>query len=67
LPSGNGDQRFRLSGVTALPSLLDAYVPEDNPVRVIDVLVDELNLRLLCFASMMPAGTGTLTHQTGPR
>ena len=28
--------------VTLLPEVLDAFVTEDNPVRVIDVFVDEL-------------------------
>jgi hypothetical protein len=28
-----------------LPEFLDDYVGEDNPVRVIDVFVDELDLR----------------------
>ena len=27
---------------TMLPSCLDDYVAEENPVRVVDVLVDEL-------------------------
>jgi hypothetical protein len=29
---------------TLLPELLDDYVSEDNPVRVVDVFVEELNL-----------------------
>lgn len=29
---------------TLLPELLDDYVAEDNPVRVVDVFVDELDL-----------------------
>jgi transposase len=28
---------------TMLPELLDDYVTEDNPVRVVDVFVDELD------------------------
>ena len=32
-----------------LPEFLDDYVAEDNPVRVIDVFVDELDLRALGF------------------
>jgi len=31
---------------TLFPELLDDYVAEDNPVRVIDVFVDELNLAI---------------------
>jgi transposase len=30
---------------TLLPELLDDYVAEDNPVRVVDVFVEELDLR----------------------
>jgi transposase len=40
-----------------LPSCLEDYVSEDNPARVIDVFVDELDLDGLGFA-MMPAATG---------
>lgn len=34
---------------TLLPDLLDDYIAEDNPVRVIDVFVDELDLTKLGF------------------
>jgi transposase len=36
----------RMQGVL-LPEFLDDYVTEDNPVRAIDVFVDELDLRAL--------------------
>jgi transposase len=36
-----GDER---SQVTLLPECLDDYIAEDNPVRVVDVFVDELRL-----------------------
>ena len=39
---------------TLLPECLDDYVTEDNPVRVVDVFVDELDLR----------GLGTTNHPT---
>jgi transposase len=42
---------------TLLPSCLDDYVGEDNPARVIDVFVDELELADLGFA-VAPAITG---------
>ena len=42
---------------TLLPSCLDDYVSEDNPARVIDVFVDELDLGDLGFA-VAPAATG---------
>lgn len=41
-----------------LPASLDDYVVEDNPVRVIDVFVDELDLRELGFAGVAPLQTG---------
>jgi transposase len=44
--------------VTLLPECLDDYIGEDNPVRVIDVFVDELDLRALGFEGVAPALTG---------
>ena len=41
-----------------LPDTLDDYVTEDNPVRVVDVFIDELDLAELGFAGMAPAATG---------
>jgi transposase len=41
-----------------LPEFLDDYVAEDNPVRVIDVFVDELDLHALGFAGVVPEATG---------
>jgi transposase len=41
-----------------LPDCLDDYVVEDNPVRVIDVFIDELDLTALGFEGMLPATTG---------
>ena len=43
---------------TLLPDCLDDYVAEENPVRVVDVFVDELDLRGLGFEGMKPAATG---------
>jgi len=40
-----------------LPSCLDDYVDEDNPARVIDAFVDELDLAGLGFEAE-PAATG---------
>jgi len=42
---------------TLLPELLDDYVTEDNPVRVIDVFVDGLDLNKMGFRTT-PADTG---------
>ncbi len=47
----------RTQGVL-FPELLDDYVAEDNPVRVIDVFVDELDLHALGFAGVVPEATG---------
>src|SRR5881398_1335992 len=41
-----------------LPHSLEDYVGEENPVRVIEVFIDELDLAALGFAGMMPAATG---------
>jgi hypothetical protein len=34
------------------------YVSEENPVRVIEVFIDELDLAALGFSGMTPAATG---------
>ena len=47
----------RTQGVL-LPEFLDDYVAEDNPVRAIDVFVDELDLRALGFEGVAPETTG---------
>ena len=39
---------------TLLPELLDDYVAEDNPVRVVDVFVEELDLSSLGFERVHP-------------
>jgi len=41
-----------------LPDSLDDYVTEDNPVRVVEVFIDELDLAALGFEGMQPAATG---------
>jgi transposase len=50
-----GEER---SQVTLLPECLDDYITEDNPIRVVDVFVDELKLHDLGFDSAQPAATG---------
>jgi transposase len=40
------------------PECLDDWIDEDNPVRVIDVFVDELDLGALDFSGVDPKGTG---------
>ncbi|WP_184685790.1 IS1182 family transposase [Pseudomonas fluvialis] len=41
-----------------LPESLDDYVADTNPVRVVDVFVDELDLGQLGFEGVVPAETG---------
>ena len=48
-----------------LPEYLDDYVSEENPVRVIDVFVDELDLRALGFAGIVPEATGRPAYHPG--
>ena len=43
---------------TFLPCRLEDYVTENNPVRVIDVFVEQLDLSKLGFAGMQPEATG---------
>jgi transposase len=43
---------------TLLPEQLDDYVSDTNPVRVVDVFVDELDLGTLGFEGVEPAATG---------
>ena len=43
---------------TLFPERLDDYVGEDNPVRVVDVFVDELDLGGLGFSRVEPLATG---------
>ena len=41
-----------------LPEALDDYVTDTNPVRVVDVFVDELDLHKLGFEGVEPSLTG---------
>ena len=43
---------------TLLPDSLEDYVTEDNPVRVVDVFIDKLDLEALGFSGVMPEMTG---------
>jgi transposase len=46
------------SQATLFPERIDDYISEDNPVRLIDVFVDELDLGSLSFK--------TIAEVTGP-
>jgi transposase len=48
-----------------LPEYLDDFVSEENPVRVIDVFVDELDLAGLGFAGVVPEATGRPSYHPG--
>ena len=50
-----GDDR---SQSTLFPDRLDDYLGEDNPVRAIDVFVNELDLAKLGFGGVEPEATG---------
>ena len=43
---------------TLFPECLDDYIAEDNPVRAIEVFVDELDLHQVGFEGMQPELTG---------
>jgi hypothetical protein len=44
--------------VSLLPDCVDDYVGADNPVRVIEAFVDQLDLREMGFESVDPEMTG---------
>ena len=48
-----------------LPEFLDDYVSEDNPVRVIDVFIEELDLAALGFEGVVPEATGRPAYHPG--
>lgn len=47
-----------------LPDCLEDYVSEDNPVRVVDVFIDELDLGTMGFAG--PGATGRPGYHPAP-
>jgi transposase len=56
-----GDDRKQV----ALLECVDDYIGQDNPVRVIDVFVDELELEDLGFNGATPAVTGRPSYHPG--
>ena len=50
-----GEER---SQITLLPECLDDYILDDNPIRVVEAFVEELDLEALGFEGMTPATTG---------
>jgi hypothetical protein len=55
-----GDDRHQS---TLFPERLDDYLGEDNPVRAIDVFVDELDLAKLGFGGVEPASGARVPAQ----
>src|SRR6478736_3576467 len=51
----NGEDRMQPA---LLPPSLEDYVDEENPVRVIEVFIAELDLAALGFSGVTPAATG---------
>ena len=52
----------RLQG-SLLPECLDDYIGQDNPVRVVDAFVEELDLQALGFTGVEPAQTGRPSYR----
>src|SRR5450759_4538657 len=50
---------------TLFPKSLEDYIAEDNPVRVVDVFVDELDLKQLGFDGAEPEATGRPAYHPG--
>src|SRR6201988_151831 len=48
-----------------LPECLDDFVGEDNPVRVVDAIIEELDLAALGFAGVVPEATGRPAYHPG--
>jgi transposase len=46
------------SQITLFPESLEDWIDEDNPVRVIDIFVEELDLGALGFSGVEPEVTG---------
>ena len=44
--------------VTLLPECLDDFIADDNPVRVVDAFIGELDMVALGFEGAIPATTG---------
>src|SRR3984893_12800954 len=57
-----GDDRKQFA---LLPECVDDYIGQDNPVRIVDVFVDELDLTTLGFNGTTPAITGRPSYHPG--
>src|ERR1019366_5923899 len=52
---------------TLFPESLEDYIAEDNPVRVVDVFVDELDLKQLGLDGAEPEAPGRPAYHPGTR
>jgi transposase len=52
--------------VTLLPDCLEDYVSDDNPIRVVEAFIDELDLKALGFEGVAPAATGRPSYHPTP-
>src|ERR1700694_811904 len=57
-----GENRFQS---TLFPESLDDYIAADNPVRVGDVFVEELDLKEMGFEGAEPEATGRPAYHPG--
>jgi transposase len=57
-----GDDRKQFA---LLPECVDDYIGQDNPVRIVDVFVDESDLTTLGFNGTTPAITGHPSYHPG--
>jgi hypothetical protein len=48
-----------------LHSAWDDYVGEENPVRIVDALIGELDSAVLGFAGVIPEATGCPSYRCG--
>jgi hypothetical protein len=60
--SVEGDDRKKFA---LLPECVDNYIGQDNPVGIVDVFVDELDLTTLGFNGTTPAVTGRPSYHPG--
>ena len=52
---------------TLLPEILDDWVDESNPVRMVDAFVDALDLKDLGFTGVVPQATGRPSYHPAAR
>lgn len=50
--------------ITLLPDSIESHVSEDNPVRVIDAFVDQLDMDTLGFKRSAPNSTGRPSYDS---